>query len=106
MKSGGVNSRVEYWHDWSEEGRDAMKKELEMLEKKLNEDQMKVAGSQLKLCLANLDSIYEVVHILASDLDKDHDVHAYVDRSVDYIKYMSQDAKYREGLLCGINNRV
>lgn len=98
--------RVEYWHEWSEKGKAKLRHDLEILEKKLNEDQLKEAKSQIQLCLANFDSIYEVVHILASDLDKDHDVYAYVDRSVDYIKYMSQDANYYEGLLCGIHNKA
>ena len=52
--------RVEYWHEWSEKGKVAIKSEIEMLEKKLNEDQLKEAKSQIQLCLANFDSIHEV----------------------------------------------
>ena len=86
-------------------GKVAIKSEIEMLKKKLNEYQLKKQSHKYSY-VANFDSIYEVVHILASDIDKDHDVYAYVDRSVDYIKYMSQDANYYEGLLCGIHNKA
>ena len=98
--------RVEYWHEWSEEGKNEFKLEMKMLKEKLNAEQIERTRKQLKMCLVNFENIYEVVHMYACDLERDHDVHAYVERSVDYIKYMCQVKGFYEGLMCGINNEI
>ena len=98
--------RVEYWHEWSEEAKNDLMLEVKMLKEKLNTTQLEMARKQIELCLVNFEDAYGVIHMLACDMKRDHDVHAYVDRSIDYIKYMCQVKGFYEGLMCGIHNEV
>ena len=96
--------RVEYWHEWSKKGSEALNAEVQTLYKNLDEKQKKVAKQQLEMCLMNLEYTNQVINIYTLYPKKDQQVFAYVDRCVDYINYMRQQPEYNKGLMCGIYN--
>ena len=98
------SSRVEYWHEWSKKGSEALNAEVQTLYKNLDEKQKKEAKEQIQICLMNLEYTYQVLNIFASYPKKDHKVFAYVDRCIDYINYKRQQPEFNNGLMFGIHN--
>jgi len=96
-----MSSRIQYHDVWSHEKCEVFRKEVVTLKNSLNEKQLKLANEYIRTCIINLPTVFEYLNLCACDVNRDHSVMAYVNRTAEYIVYRCQEESFRDGIECG-----